>query len=433
VSIDPSANYDETVGAIQEVVNGYPGLHHAVRTYLNEISSEVSAKPNDSLSVRVYGDTDVVLRSAAEDAKAAMAGINGIVAMHVQLPVEEPALEIEVNLAEAQRYGIKPGDVRRAAATMFSGLQVGSLFEEQKVFDVVVWSTPNTRNSLSSVRELLIDTPSGGRVRLGEVAQVRIVPTASVIRHEAVHRYLDVVADVQGRELGSVAADVKSRLQQVRFPLEYHAEVVGEFTEQQAGQNRLLVFAAAAALGIFFLLQAAFRSWRLAILSFLTLPSALAGGVLVLLVTGGIFSLGSLAGFLAVFGIAARGGILLINHYQHLERYEGEVFGLSLALRGARERLSPVLMTALATGLALVPALLQGDIPGLEVVRPMAFVMLGGLLTATLLNLFIVPALYLGVRVSRVQDLELVPVTAVAGAGVLAGAPAVPSMSASGK
>src|SRR5262249_14947169 len=158
--------------------------------YLKEKSGEVIAKPNDSIVVRVYGDTDAALRQAAENVKKELAGINGIVASRLNLPVEQPILEIEVNLAAAQRYGIAPGDARRAAATIFSGTQVGSLFEEQKVFDVVVWSTPETRQSLSSVRDLLIDTPSGGRVRLGDVAQVRIVPSASVIRHEAVHRYL---------------------------------------------------------------------------------------------------------------------------------------------------------------------------------------------------------------------------------------------------
>ena len=401
VSIDPSADYDKTVAAIQEVVNGYPGLHHDVLTYLKEKSSEVTARPNDAIVVRVYGDSDALLRSAAEGVKTAIAGINSIVDSHLDLPVQQPILEIEVNLAAALRYGITPGDARRAAATMFSGLQVGSLFEEQKVFDVVVWSTPETRNSVTSVGDLLIDTPSGGYVRLGDVAQVRIVSASSVIRHESVHRYLDVIADVQGRDLGSVAADVKGRLQQVQFPLEYHAEVLGEYAERQAALTRLFVFAVAAVLGIFLLLQAAFMSWRLAFLVILTLPSALVGGVLAAFVAGGILSLGSLAGFLMLFGIAARNGIMLINHFQHLERYEGEAFGSGLVLRGARERLGPILMTALATALALLPALLLGDIPGLEIVRPLAVVILGGMLTSTLLNLFIVPALYLGLRVRK--------------------------------
>jgi Cu/Ag efflux pump CusA len=153
--------------------------------------------------------------------------------------------------------------------------------------------------------------------------------------------------------------------------------------------------ALAVAVGIVLLLQLSFGSGRLAVLSFLTLPSALVGGLLAASISGGIISLGSLVGFFTVFGIAARNGILLINHYQHLERYEGATFGLDLALRGARERLSPILMTALATGLALVPLVIAGDIPGHEIEHPMAVVILGGLVTSTLLNLFVVPAIYL--------------------------------------
>jgi Cu/Ag efflux pump CusA len=156
----------------------------------------------------------------------------------------------------------------------------------------------------------------------------------------------------------------------------------------------MLGYAGVAAIGIFLLLQAAFRSWRLACVAFLTLPMALVGGVLAAFAGGGIISLGSLVGFLTILGIAARNGIMLINHYQHLERHEGETFGPGLILRGARERLAPILMTALATGLAFVPLVVFGEIPGHEIVHPVAVVILGGLVTSTLLNLFIVPALY---------------------------------------
>jgi Cu/Ag efflux pump CusA len=270
----------------------------------------------------------------------------------------------------------------------------------------VVWSTPETRHSLSSIRDLLIDTPSGEQVRLGDVADVRIVPSDSIVRHDAVRRYLDVTAKVQGRDLAAVAVDINSSLKQMQLPLEYHAEVLGDYAGQQAAQLRLLALVIAAAIGMFFLLQSAYGSWRLALLSFLTLPAALAGGLLAALVTGAI-SLGVLAGLLVVFGIAARNQIQLIRHYRHLIRYEGEPFGLGLALRGARERLAPILMTTFATGLALLPALFLGDVPGLEIVRPMAIVILGGLVSSTLLNLFILPALYLRLRVSSVQELDL--------------------------
>ena len=184
----------------------------------------------------------------------------------------------------------------------------------------------------------------------------------------------------------------------MEFPTGYHAELLGEAVEQQDAQNRLLIFGIAAAIGILLLLQAAFRDARLAFMFFLTLPMALVGGVLMVYLTGGTLSLGSYVGFLAVFGIAARNGILLINHCQHLEHYEREQFGPALVLRGAKERLSPIMMTALATALALVPLAVAGTIPGHEIEHPMALVILGGLATSTFVNLFVVPSLYLRLR-----------------------------------
>ena len=179
------------------------------------------------------------------------------------------------------------------------------------------------------------------------------------------------------------------------LPLGYSAELLGEFKEREAAQRRMILYGIGAGLAIFLLLQASFRSWRLATLSFLTLPMALVGGVLAAYIGGGVLSLGSLVGFFTVFGIAARNGILMINHFQHLEEHEGEAFGPGLVLRGARERLSPILMTTLATGLAIVPLVVAGNAPGHEIEHPLAVVVLGGLVTSTLLNLFVVPALYL--------------------------------------
>src|SRR4029453_9753091 len=208
-------------------------------------------------------------------------------------------------------------------------------------------------------------------------------------------RRIDVQANVAGRDLASVAQDVQAALQKVSFPLEYRAVLQGEYIELRRAQDRLLVFSALAGLGILFVLQMSFHSWRLAILNFLILPLALVGGILATLFAGGVVSLGSLVGFLTVLGIAARNGIMMVNHFQHLERYEAETFGLQLVLRGATERLRPIVMTALTAGLAIVPLVIYGDLPGHEIEYPMAVVILGGLVTSTLLNLFILPALYL--------------------------------------
>jgi Cu/Ag efflux pump CusA len=224
---------------------------------------------------------------------------------------------------------------------------------------------------------------------------VSIQPVPNLIERENGSRRIDVVANVRGRDLGSVVKDVNRALGGVQFARGYHAELLGEYRERQAAQERLLGIAVIAGLAILLLLQTAFGSWRLATLIFLTLPMALVGGILAAFAGGGVVSLGSLLGFFTVFGIAARNGILLVNHCQHLERFEGETFGAPQVLRGARERLSPILMTSLATGLAVVPLVVLGDRPGHEIEYPLAVVILGGLTTSTLLNLFVVPSLYL--------------------------------------
>jgi len=395
VTIDPAANYDATVAAIRKVAEGYPGIRSDVQTYLKEATSQVLTGTSNDIVVRISGPDLSVLRSKAEEVRRALSQINGAVDVHTELQVEQPQVDIEVNLAKAQRYGLKPGDVRRAASTLVAGIEAGSLFQDQKVFQVVVWGTPQTRYSLTSIRNLLIDTPGGGQVRLGDVADVRIVPTPNLIQHETVSRRIDVGLNVRGRDPDAVVSDIQQRLSAIKFPLEYRAAVLGAYQEQQADQRNLLLFGLAAAIGVFLLLQAAFGSWRLATLAFFALPSALLGGVLAAFAAGGMISFASLVGLLAVLGIAVRSIIMLIKRYQHLEWHEGEPFGLGLVMRGARERFAPILMTTLAAGLALVPLAISGTIPGQEIASPMAIVILGGLVTSTLLNLFLVPALYL--------------------------------------
>ncbi|HEX6034497.1 MAG TPA: efflux RND transporter permease subunit, partial [Anaerolineales bacterium] len=349
VSIAPKANYEATVAAVEEVVNGYPGLDREVRTYVKQTLSQLQPSQNHDITVRLYGEDHDVLRVEAAKLKDAVAKVGGVADPRVILPIDEPSLEIEVDLASAQRYGVKPGDVRRSAAILLSGMHAGSLFEEQKIFDVVVWSPPETRSSLSDVSNLLIDTPGGGHVRLGEVADVRIVSSPTVIHREAVSPYLDINFNVEGRSASAVARDVDAAIKNFAFPLEYHAEVVNDSAVRQAAQQGILITTIVAVFGIFLLLQAAFRSWRMALVTVVTLPAALAGGVLAnFLGNGGALSLGLLAGFLTVAGIALRNSIMLFSHYQYLEDKGGMSFGPELVARGARERLSPTLMTALA-------------------------------------------------------------------------------------
>jgi len=394
VNIDPKADYQATTAAIQQVIDGYPGLSREVLTYPEERIRKALTGSDEAVVVRVYGQDLEVLRDKAEEVRESLSQIDGVVAPHVDLQAEEPTVEVEVDLAEALEHGIKPGDVRRSAATLLSGIQVGALFEDQKVFDVVVWGAPSIRNSLNSIEDLLIDTPDGDQVRLGDVAEVRITPSPNTIKRDAVSRYVDIGASVRGRDLGDVVNEVENALEDVTFPVEYHAELFGPYAEGTDDQGWALGLGAACAIGIFLLLQAAFGSWRLATVVFLTLPLALAGGALAAFAAGDIISLGSLIGLVTVFGIAARNGVMLIKHYQHLED-ENEPFGPGLVVVGSQERLVPIVMTALATALAVLPLVIFGNIPGQEIVYPVAVVILGGLVTSTLLNLFVVPALYL--------------------------------------
>jgi Cu/Ag efflux pump CusA len=416
VRVASDADYDATSASIDDVLKDFAGLNRDVLTYEEQRIRDVGAVDDRQakdlgrrssdldvltgadqrpLVVRVYGENSTILRQQATRMQRLLSQVDGVVDPRVESVGSQPTVAIKVSLDAGLRYGIKPGDVRRKVATLVSGIQVGSVFEQQKVFDVVVRAEPSARRSLTDVRWLLIDGPGGGHVRLGDVADVRVRATPAVIEREASQRRIDVSSNVSGRSVGDVRSDVRNRIRDLRFPLEYHAEVIGAASGDKATASRLLVFGILAAILIFLLLQAAFRSWRLAVLAFLTLPIALVGGLLGSLIDGATFSLGALAGLFAVFAIAARNVIALIDHYQHLEQLEGKSLGPELVIQGAGERLAPILTTAFATGLAVFPFLLLGNPAGLEIVHPMSVVVLGGLVTSTLLSLFVVPALYL--------------------------------------
>ncbi|MDP9693034.1 UNVERIFIED_ORG: CzcA family heavy metal efflux pump [Arthrobacter globiformis] len=395
ISIDPAVDYDTTLKSIHEVVDGYPGIVRDVQTYLKERIREVLTGASNAVVVRLYGDDLALLRSKAAEIHSIFDATEGAIDVQTALQKDIPQINIEVDLAKAQSYGLKPGDVRRAAATMVAGEEVGDVYRGGKAYDVQVWSPPEVRSDISSIRNLPIDTPNGQKILLSDVASVQVKPTPNVIQRDAHSRRIDIQANVKEGTLGTVVAAMEEGLKKLELPPGFRTQILGEFQERQAATNTLLSLAIGALAVIYLLLQVAFGSWRLATLVILTLPIALVGGVFAAFMGGGVLSLGSIVGFLTVMGIAARNGILLINHCQHLEKYEGEKFGPELVLRGAGERLSPILMTTLATGLALVPLVVLGNIPGHEIEHPMALVILGGLVTSTLLNLFVVPSLYL--------------------------------------
>ena len=394
ISLDPGVPYKPTVARIQEVVDGYPGLYRDVLTYLKERIKEVLTGGSAAIVIRLYGPNLEVLRDKAQEVSRAIRGIPGVANLQVEPQVLVPQVEVRVRTDAASRFGLTPGVIRRAAVALVKGAKVGEIYEDQKIFDVAVWGIPQIRQDLDALRTLRIDTPSGASIPLGDVADLRIAPTPNVIQHEGGSRRIDLSCNVSGRDLGSVARDIETRVKALSFDQGYHPEFLGEYAARQESRNRLMALAALAVLGILLILHSDFGSGRLTALVFVSLPFALIGGVFSAFLTGGTLSLGSLVGFVTVLGIAARNGIMLVSHYRHLEAEEGEAFGNALVIRGAEERLTPILMTALATALALLPIVVGGSKPGHEIEHPMAAVILGGLLTSTLLNLCLMPALY---------------------------------------
>jgi Cu/Ag efflux pump CusA len=394
VTLDSTADYASTSAAVQGVVSGYPGLAHELQTYQNQQLQKTDTRSGKPVLVRVYGYDFNVLRSKADEVAHVMSQVDGVSNAKVQAQSQEPTVEVEVAADKAASHGIKPGEVRRAAATLMSGITAGVLYEQQKVFDVVVRSTPETRANLTSLSDLLIDKPDGGQVRLGDVATVQIRPNPVSISHNGASRSIDVVADAMGRDVGSVTRDLEHRLQQISFPREHHLEVLSDAVQKQGAHQRTLLYGLAAVIALFFLLQASFSSWRLASILLPVLPAALAGGVLMALRPDGTMSVVALMGLLGVLAIATRTGILMIKSFQRLEA-EGEALGPDLVLRGAQERFVPIVTTVLATGLALTPLVIYGNRAGLEMANPMAAIILGGLISTALVVLFGLPALFL--------------------------------------
>jgi CzcA family heavy metal efflux pump len=395
ISIDPEVDYRETVDKVEEVVYAYPGIYRDVLTYLRERIKEVLTGASASIVVRLYGPDMNELRAKAKEVEAAMSSVPGVINLKVEPQVFVGQVEVQLRPDAAEKFGITAGHVRRASTTLLKGAKVGEVFEEQKKFDVVVWGMPEVRTDVAAIRALPIDTPAGVQVRLSDVAEVAIVPTPNEIKRENTSRRLDITCNVEGRPLSAVAQEIEANVRQIPFDLEYRPEFLGEYAAQQESTRRLWLLGLLAVVGIVLLLYVDFQAWLPTLLVALTIPFALIGGVIAVFMTGGVLSLGSLVGFVTVLGIAARNGIMLVSHYRHLELEEGEPFGLSLVLRGAEERLAPILMTALTTGLALVPLVIAGNRPGHEIEYPLAVVILGGLVTSTLLNLFLLPPLYL--------------------------------------
>ncbi len=396
ISVDPNVPLDETTAKIQEVVDGYPGLYRDLLTYLKERIKEVLSGAGATIVVRVFGDDLETLRAKAQEIKKEMSGVEGVTNLTVEKQLLVPQLQVRLRPDAAARFGLTAGQIRRAVATLVKGTKVGEIYEDQKSYAVVVWGVPKLRTDIAALRRLPIDLPHGGTVPLGDVADIETVPAPNEIKRESASRRIDITCNVtKDRDLGSVAREIEAKVKKLEFDSGYHPEFLGEYAARAESQRRLFALATLSLIGILLLLHMDFQSWRLTLLVAFTIPFALVGGVAGTLLDNGVLSLGSLVGFVTVLGIAARNGIMLVSHYRHLEEVEGEPFGPELVRRGSEERLAPILMTALATGLALVPLVVGGNLPGHEIEYPMAVVIIGGLVTSTLLNLFLLPPIYL--------------------------------------
>lgn len=399
ININLKANYAKTLRAIQQVVEAYPGIFHVIKTYLKDRTNQILIGSSSDIVIRIFGHDFDGLRVKAEEIRKKVAQIKGTADVEIDQQVEQPEIKIEVDLQKAQTFGLKPGDVRRVAATLVAGLEVGSLFEEQKIFPVVVWGAPTVRHSVNDLRNLLIDTPTDKWVRLYEVAKVTIAPSPYLIQHAMVSRTVDVNVNVKGRSADAVYQDIKQSLQTIQFPLEYRAALFGVYQSERSTLEQTLLLTLAVAIIILLLLQAIFESFALAFVIFLTLPFALLGSVIAALAIGMNSTL-MLFGLLVVYGLTVRNSILLITAYQALvtENYFERVMQVT------SEHFPSLIIAASAGILMLLPFILLSCQPGLEIMGPMAFVIVCGIITSLIYTLWIVPLLYCGFANRKVND-----------------------------
>jgi Cu/Ag efflux pump CusA len=347
-----------------------------------------------SIAIKVFGDDLAQLRVSAEAVKAVMVKVPGVVDLSVEQQVDVPQVAIVFDREAIARYQVRSGDLAELVETAYAGTVVTRVLEGQRTYDVVVRYRDDQRADLDAIRDTPIDTPVGVRVPLKVLATIRDDVGPNLIMRENVQRRIVVSANVSGRDLRGVVDDIRRGIERgVTLPTGYYVVYGGQFESEQAASRTIAVLGGAVVVGILVLLLMAFGSLRNALLIMVNLPLALIGGVLAVFLGSGVISIASLVGFVTLFGIATRNGIMMISHYEHLRRREGASVAEAVE-RGSLERLSPVLMTALCAGLALVPLVLAGGEPGNELQAPMGVVILGGLLSSTALNMLVVPALY---------------------------------------
>ena len=379
-----------------------PGTNVTIGQPISHRIDHMLSGTRANIAVKVFGDDLPTLRRLGEHVRDVVAAIPGAVDVSLEQQMDVPFVRFVLNRPAIARYGLRADDVAEAVETSFAGTTVGRIFDRGAAFDLVVKFDPASQADFDRLGDLPIDTPNGGPVPVRLLAVVRREEGPNMILRENVQRRIVISSNVAGRDLGSVVEDMRAAVAQaVPMPSGYRVEYGGQFESEQSAAQRLLVLSIGVVAGVFMLLVLAFGRPRDAWLVMLNLPLALIGGVAGVFLAGGVLSVASMIGFITLFGIATRNGIMLVSHIHHLIEDEGVTDFREAVERGARERLIPILMTAMAAGLALIPLAAGGGKAGSEIQTPMAIVILCGLMTSTLLNMVVVPTMYLRYGRSR--------------------------------
>lgn len=386
---------EEILAGIREQLAVIPGVSVNVGQPISHRLDHLQSGVRAQIAVKLFGDDLQILRSKAEELRNVMASVEGATDVQIEKQVLIPQIRFNVDRAKAAQYGLQPGEITDTLETALNGKKVSEAIEGARRYDVVVRFDDASRNSLDALRNATVDTPSGAQIPVSAVATIENLPGPNQILRENTKRRIVVSANTGGRDLGSVVGDMQQRVAaQVNLPPGYFVEFGGQFQASQEATKTLSYLSIFSLVAIFFLLIKALGDWHSALQVMINIPLALIGAVIAMLLTGGVFSVATLVGFISLVGITSRNGIMMISHYLHLMREEGEDFTEHMIIRGSLERLVPVMMTALTAGLSLIPLVIAADAPGKEILHPLAVVVLGGILTSTLLDQVVTPAVF---------------------------------------
>lgn len=401
----PGPQQQRVKDEIRRILDETPGIVSELNTFLIERVDETISGYTAPVVVNIYGNELDLLDRKAQEVARVMGSIRGATDIQLRAPPGTPLLKVRLRLDALARHGIRPLEVFRAVQTAYEGHEVGQIYEGSRVFSVTVILDEKHRRQPTSVGELPLRTPGGRIISLKDIADITQGGGRYVILHAGGQRLQTVTCNVTGRDLNSFFAELKRRIyEDIEFSADTYPEFTGAAVAQAELREELMVHSLLAGVGILILLYIALNSFRNMLLVMVNLPFSLVGGVAAAVVTGGWLSLGSLVGFITLFGITLRNSIMLVSHYQHLVSEEGMTWNLETAIRGAQERLTSILITALVTALAMLPIAIDSDNPGREIMGPMASIVIGGLVSSTILNLLILPSIM--VRYGRFRKEE---------------------------